>query len=313
MGHGQEIYQQLVGNRRAGRRTAAARRTAERRGRKAHERLGQGLFHADQEPTKQNGAKQAYEQFKKAVDEDPNAVSPDIALANLYETADLHDKAKLFIHRAVTRLPDDPKLRFATLLEASHWAIDSDEADEGLTYAKQAFDVDPKAAGAAEAKYYMGIAARLNGDRAIAEQAFEDCLKASPENFPASDQLAEILAEQKSDSEKQKGALKLASDNYAASRENDGSRRDPSRAIEAAATLGWAWFMTDHVSEAERMFEALRKAGVASPDVLYYCGRMYLANDQKKEAAACFNAALAHKRGLFIHRGDAQWWLAKLQ
>ena len=58
----------------------------------------------------------------------------------------------------MTRLPDDAKLRFATLLEASHWAIDSDEADEGLTYAKQAFDVDPKAAGAAEAKYYMGIA-----------------------------------------------------------------------------------------------------------------------------------------------------------
>ena len=71
--------------------------------------------------------------------------------------------------------------------------------------------------------------------------------------------------------------------------------------------------MTDDVSEAERMFEALRKAGVASPDVLYYCGRMYLANDQKKEAAACFNAALVHKRGLFIHRGDAEWWLAKLQ
>ena len=271
------------------------------------------LFHADPEPNKQSGAKQAYDQFKLAVEEDPNAASPDVALAVLYEGADLHGKAKLFIQRAVTRLPDDPKLRFATLLEAARWAIDCGEANDGFTYAKAAFDLDPKAAGAVEAKYYMGVAARLNGDASIAEQAFEDCLKASPNDFHASDQLAQLLAEQKSDAEKQRRALKLASDNYAAARENDGSRRDPGRILEAAGTLGWVWFMTDHLSDAERMFAALQKSGISNPDVLYFCGRIYLANDNKQSAASFFKAALAHKRGLFIHRSDAQWWLAKLQ
>ena len=99
MGHGQEYINNWLEIVEPDGPHRGCRRTAERRGRKRARTVGTILlFHADQEPTKQNGAKQAYEQFKKAVDEDPNAVSPDIALANLYETADLHDKAKLF-HR----------------------------------------------------------------------------------------------------------------------------------------------------------------------------------------------------------------------
>jgi len=279
----------------------------------AHDRLGRVIFHADPDPTKHQGAADAYKHFQQAVAADSNSIQPDIALAQLYEDADMHVMAKKSIALAVAHPPDDPKAKLATLLAAARWALETGLADDAFNYAKRAYDLDPKSKRALEAKSVMGVAARMKGDTATAERTFEELVTASPGSFLASNQLAQVLAEQKSDPEKQRRALKIASDNEAAAGADHGALRDPARLVESAATLGWVLLMMDRTSEADRMFKAITKAGVASPDVLYFRGRLYQEQGNKKEAISSFTAALASNHKLFVHRDDAQKWLAKLK
>ncbi len=138
-------------------------------------------------------------------------------------------------------------------------------------------------------------------------------LSIAPDNFLASNQLAQVLAEQRGDPEKQQRGLKMAFENESAAQSNPDAQRDPSRTIESAATLGWAFFLTGRYSQAEQMFQVIAKSGVSAPDLLYYRGCMYEHDGGTKEAAAAFEAALAQKRGFFVHRQEAKDRLAKLK
>jgi tetratricopeptide (TPR) repeat protein len=278
----------------------------------AHDRLGRVIFRSDTDATKSAGARKAYEQFQQAVIDDNKSISADIALAQLYEDAKMHDKAKHFINYAVTRLPADQETKVATLIAAARWALDTNQAEDAYNYAKDAFNLDPKSKRALEAKFMMGVAARIKGDTKIAEQCLQDVVTASPANFPASNQLAQVLAEQKTDKEKQQRGLEIAGNNQAVAQANEGTRRDPGRAIEAASTLGWVLFMMNRIPEADQVTQAVINTGAATPDIWYYRARLFEEHGQTKEAIASLKASLTNKRGFFVHRDDAQHLLARL-
>lgn len=279
-------------------------------GANAHIRLGQVLFHADQSENKKDGARQAYEQFKLARQDDPQSVSPDIALAGLYEDAKMHDMAKTFISRAVLNLPQETAAKVGTLLAAARWALDTNQADDAFKYAEQAYTVDPHSKRAMEAKYYMGVAARMRGDTKTAEQNLEEVCAAQPGNFNASNQLAQVLSEENTPEQQERG-YEIAANNYAAS-QGEAARREPARAIEAAATLGWALFELDRIPEADQVTQAIINTGVSSPDIWYYRAKLFQYHGQTKEAVESLNNALKNTRGFFIHRDDAKRMLAQL-
>ena len=283
-------------------------------GANAHDRLGRVLFHADTDLKKATGAREAYKEFQLAVADDPKSISADIALAQLYEDAKMHDMAKKFITHAVLNPPPDPATKLATLLAAARWALDTNQADDAYNYASQALDVpvDSKAKRTLEAKFLMGVAARMKGDTKTAEKMLEEVFMASPGNFQASNQLAQVLGEQKTDKEKQQRGLEIAMNNQAAAQAGDAGRRDPARAIESAATLGWVLFQMNRIPEADQVTQAIINTGVASPDILYYQARLFQEHSQTKEAIAKLKASLSNSRGFFVHRDDAKQWLAKL-
>jgi hypothetical protein len=68
----------------------------------------------------------------------------------------------------------------------------------------------------------------------------------------------------------------------------------------------------DRIPEADQVTQAIINAGVASPDILYYRARLFHEHGQTKEAVASLQASLKNARGFFVHREDAEQWLAKL-
>jgi len=172
-------------------------------------------------------------------------------------------------------------------------------------------NLEPKGKRALEAKFLMGVAARMKGDNKTAEQELEDVVAASPGNFPASNQLAQVLAEH-NDPESREKALEIASLNQAAATAGDAARRDPGKAIEAAATLGWVYFQMDRIPEADQVTQAIINTGAASPDILYYRARLLQdSHGQTKDAVISLRQALSNPRGFFVHRQDAEEMLAK--
>jgi len=286
-------------------------------GANAHDRLGKVIFHADPDLKKATGTQDAYKEFKLAVADDPKSISADISMAQLFEDPkipDGHEMAKKFITHAVLHPPVDPATQLATLLAAASWALGTNQADDAFNYASQALTVpvDSKAKRTLEAKFLMGVAARMKGDTKTAEQALQEVVTAAPGNWQASNQLAQVLAEQKTDKEKQQRGLEIAMNNQAAAQASNGGQRDPTRAIESAATLGWVLFQMNRIPEADQVTKAVMDTGVASPDILYYRARQFQEHSQTKEAILSLKAALSNSRGFFVHRVDAKEMLASL-
>src|SRR5439155_23998521 len=96
-----------------------------------------------------------------------------------------------------------------------------------------------------------GVAARLFKDTPTAEKYLQEVFMASPSNFSASNQYAQVLAEQLG-KEKRQRALDIARINqkmYGGQTNQQG--------IEAAATLGWVLYQMGNINEADRVMQAI--------------------------------------------------------
>lgn len=263
----------------------------------AHTRLGRVLFRADPSSAKNAGARQAYEQFQIAAKADDKAISPDLALGLLFEESKLHDQAQKFIARAVTNLPKNPAAQLSTLFAAGQWALDTGEYQAAADYADLALKLNSKSL---DAKFLKGIAARMLGDVKTAERSFEEITAAAPENFPASNQLAQVLAEQ-NDREKRDRALQLATINQ---RMHGQDRQNAAQAIESAATLGWVYYQMQRTAEATQALQTVANSGAPGPDSLYFMARLIQDRGDSAGALNLLNAALANSHW-FVHRKEA--------
>ena len=107
--------------------------------------------------------------------------------------------------------------------------------------------------------------------------------------------------------------LQIAANNEAGV-QGEAGRRDPNRAVESAATLGWGLFQLERYKEADQVTQAVINANANNnPDILYFQARLFQdGHGQTKEAIAQLHRALDMNRGPFIHKDDAQQMLSKL-
>ncbi|HEV3416035.1 MAG TPA: tetratricopeptide repeat protein, partial [Pirellulales bacterium] len=269
----------------------------------AHDRLGRVLFKRDTSDDHADGAKAAYKEFNEAVSDDSQAISADIALAQLYEEAGKHDRATRFIALAVKQnLPTSPDAKLATLLAAANWALGTDQPAEAREYSEMALKTKPDSL---DAKLLRGVAARLLKDIPAAESSLQDVFIASPMNFSASNQYAQVLAEQNSKEKRQK-ALEIA-------RINDkmfGGKSDR-QGIESAATLGWIYYQMGQINQADQVMQAIVNSGSPSADALYYRARILQDVGKTEEAVKYLKTALGISKA-FVHHKEAKDMLAKL-
>jgi predicted Zn-dependent protease len=278
----------------------------------AHNRLARVLFRADKSDDKKAGARAAYSELKAAVEAEPKSMSPDIGLAMLYEEAgkhqddQTHEDAVTFIRRAVTNLPSDTDTRLATLIAAARWALETDQPNEAKEYSDMALKIQPDSP---EAKFLRGVAARLFKDTATAEKNLQEVYTAFPMNFAASNQYAQVLAEQ-NDKKKQQKALEIAEINEKVfGGQNGGQNR---QAAETAATLGWVLYNQGQINQADKVMQAIERAGASSPDSLYYKARILEAAGQPENAVKYLKTALTLSKA-FVHHRDAQGMKDKLE
>jgi len=263
----------------------------------AHDRLGRVLFKADTTDAKDAGARKAYEEFQAAVKADPKAISADIAMAQLYEEAKNHDMAKRFMKLAVgANLPRAVESRLNTLIAAAHWALETDQPTEARDYSEMAVKLKPDSS---EAKFLRGVAARLFKDTATAEKYLQEVFMSAPSNFSASNQYAQVLAEQP-DKDKRDRALQIARINqkmYGGQNNREG--------IETAATLGWVLYQMGNVNEADKVMQAILNTGNPSADSLYYKARILQEVGRSEDAKKCLDLALKISKS-FVHHKDAK-------
>ncbi len=285
----------------------------------AHDRLGRVMFKGDKSDDHKTGAAAALDQFKMAIDADEKTISPHIAMAQLYEEAaqkaaaksdtqdeaKMHAMAKRFVDFAVSGLTKDtPKAaKLATLVAAAHWALETDQPTEARDYSKMALDADKSSL---EAKFLRGVAARINKDIPTAETMLEDVFSSSPMNFAASNQYAQVLAEQ-NDKDKRTKALEIA-------RINDkmfGGQSGGARSLETAATLGWVLYQMNDLANADKVMQAIVQSGNPSADALYYRARILQDVGKTEEAVKYLQAALKISKS-FVHHQEAADLLKKI-
>lgn len=266
-----------------------------------HTRLGRVLFLEDKSEDNKTGATAAYKEFVEANMCDPKSASPDILLAQLYEGAGNHKFAKLFVDKAVHQhLAADKDARLNTLLAAARWAIDTNQADEAKEYTETALKTDPNSL---DAKLFRGIAARFYQDRVTAEKYLAEVYAASPGNFVASNQYAQVLAEQNSKEKRQK-ALEIAGMNEKAfGGQSAGQNR--AQAIETAATLGWVLYQRGDITKADQVMQAIVRTNAPSADSLYYRACILQDVGKSQDAYNYVDTALKISKS-FVHRHEAE-------
>ena len=267
----------------------------------AHDRLGRVIFHADKSKDHEVGAPLAYDQFKQAVTADKNSISANIAMAQLYQEAKMNNEAQRFITLAVNNPPADEASKLATMIAAAHWALENDHPDQAKDYSMKALAADPTSL---EAKFLRGVSARLLKDPETAEKYLEEVYIASPMNFSASNQYAQVLAEQ-NNKDKRKKALEIA-------RINDKVFGGKTRqGIETAATLGWVLYQMGDLNEADQVMQAIVRTRSPSADALYYRARILQDRGQSEEALKYVTAACEISKA-FVHHTEAEDMKAKL-
>ncbi len=266
----------------------------------AHSRLARALFQADKNDDKRAGARAAYAELKAAVEAEPKSMSADMGLALLYEEAGRHqdpsnEDAVTFIRRAVTSPPKDTDTMLATYIRAADWAINTNQPKEAKEYADMALRAQPDSV---EAKVVRAVAARLLGDPQTAEKYLAEVYKDFPTNFAASNQYAQVLAEQSADKKKQEKALAIAQIN--AKLYGQGTPQ----AAECAATLGWVLYQQGQINQADQVMRELEKANASTPDSLYYKAMILNKVGQPEDALKYLNVALKLGKA-FVHHKDA--------
>jgi tetratricopeptide (TPR) repeat protein len=261
------------------------------------QRLARALF-------LQSKAGEAYNWLKKAKETDPNVLTPEAQLAQLYEQfpdekerEKNHAEAKKWMADALKKAPKDLKTR----LVAAQWALENGDIKEAKDYAAAAMQINDKSL---DAMILRGVVDLFLKDYKGAERYFEAAHIQSPSNFAASNNLALALVEQDApgSEEKKNRALEYAENN---------ARAYP-RLAEAASTYGWVLYKKGRTEDAERALRAAASSGNISPDTAYYLAVVSSVRNRPEEAKQLLKAALDTRRP-FSKKDEAQALLAKME
>jgi tetratricopeptide (TPR) repeat protein len=246
-----------------------------------HRRLATAWFHLGK-------PKEAYQELQTTAKADPNSgpAAAELALAEMYEQAGDQANGAKMIGAAIKRGGEN----LTTRLAAAEWALRADRLAEAQTHAAAALAIDEHSS---DALVLSGAIARLQRESAQASKFLEAAHLEDPENFQATNLLAQVLADG-SDSRDQQRALKFAKANAA---------RYPQNA-EAAATMGWVYQRLGLTRDAEVALSRALTAGTLSADGAYFAATMLQRQGRREEAAKLAAVALETKQP-FLYRAQA--------
>jgi len=253
----------------------------------AMQRLGRCLFH-------QKDAAGALQKLREAAKAEPEMLTPEAFLAQLYEQSGDRENAKKWMAEALAAAPKDLKTR----LIVGQWALETEQLDEAQKQASAALQIDPKSM---DAKLLRGVIALFQKDYAAAERYFEAAHLQSPRNFAASNNLALALVEQ-NDESKRRRALDYAESNV---------QQHP-RVAEAASTYGWVLYKMGRLDDAEKALNAAVSGGTINADTAYYLARVAVERGRDAQARQLLESALSGA-GPFSMRSEAKALLDQIK
>jgi len=248
--------------------------------------IAQSLF-------QQKNEQGALEKLREAKQNDPEAMPPEAALAQLYARSGDQANAKKWIVAALTAAPKDLKTR----LFAAQWALETNQPAEAEKQAAGAMQLDPKSL---DAMILRGVANLFLKNFKAAEMYFESAHLQSPQNFAATNNLALALIEQ-DDPAKKDRALQYAEKN---------AQQYPKRS-DAASTYGWVLYKLGRRDDAEKALRASVSGGTMSTDTAYFLACVM--HDRGRDADAKQLLENALKSNVpFRQRDEAKAMLDKL-
>jgi len=253
----------------------------------AHQRYGVVLFRLKK-------TAEAFEQFTKAREIDPNAPHPYVLIGKLSAQEDAQDKAREAFEKAYS----EEKSNTTTAQAYTEWLIQQDQLDKAQQVVGELLKGDPDSISSL---ILSSIIDQMNGKSKPAEKSLQKVLALDPGNASATNLLAQLLIE-RDDQPARERALSYAQANV---------RQFPNNS-QSNVTLAWVLYKLGNLQQAQNALNAGIRAGGLSTDSTYMVAR-FLAEQGKKEHAIQALKQAVNKGGLFIHRKEAEQLLAKLQ
>lgn len=267
----------------------------------AHQRLARVLFQSDSKDVN------VLKELEKAAALEKAFPSPNISMAQLFESLNDsagRDQATKFVEAAVAEpVAKDGSNKDRVLksfMTATQFAVSTNKLNDAVKYADGALKIDPKSL---DAQLTRGIVARMTRDFKTAETQLDALNAQYPINFAVSNNLALVLAEQPEAAKKER-ALQLATLNF------NNNKQNQQLAVEAAATLGWTYYKSGKLPEAEQVLQAVIQSNQLTADSAYYVARVLSDRGRNADALNIVNEAL--KTPVFFNKVDAEALQKKL-
>lgn len=268
----------------------------------AHTRLGVTLFQLGKPAD-------AYAQFAKARELQPDAPNPNILIGQLYMQLEQKEKANNDAAKAKAAF-DSAKSSFekayaedakneATARAYAEWLVQQND----LANAKKvAVALRKDAPESVSALMLDGIVAKMQGDLKGAEEALTQVLVVDPNNAGARNLLALILSE----------SANLTDQERALGHAQNNAERFPQNS-QTNITLAWVLFKLGRAEEAKAILQRGIQAGGMNADSYYLIAKILVQQNQKEQARRALSEMLQKAgSGMFMYRKEAEALLQEL-
>jgi tetratricopeptide (TPR) repeat protein len=229
----------------------------------------------------------AFQELQAAFKDEPNLDPPEVSMGLLAAMKGEPKLADEWLQKAVQKHQTSVRAHLAL----ASWLIDQSKLEAAKTHINQATKLD---ANSRDAAGLRGLVARQERDYPSAEKIFEELHKTAPGDFFAANNLALVLIESGTSAQQKRG-VEMAEVNA----------RQYSRNAEALATLGYVYFRTERIDDAEKALAPIAAGGQMSADTAYYMARVLMARSKWAEAKKILETALT-TTGQFINRREAE-------
>ena len=252
----------------------------------SHARLGVTQFRLDK-------AKEAFNEFTKARQLNPEMPHPYASLGQLFTQADDMENARKSFERAYAEDKKDPN----TVRSYAEWLMQQEQLDKAQEVAGELRKLTPDAPLAV---LLDGVVALMKNQNDRAEEAFMKVLSLEPGNARATDLLALLLIES-ADKADHDRALRYADSNAKLYQNNS----------QANITKAFVLYKLGRMNEAEEPLK-IGARGQLQTDSAYLIAKIMADQGQKDKARQALEQVLNQKQGLFIFRKQAKELLDEL-
>lgn len=237
---------------------------------------------------------EGYNSFVAAKEKNDQLPNPYVSAGLMYERKEDTTLALQSFERAYAEDKKDE----TTVVSYGQALVRADQVDKALQVLSGAQRDAPESANV---WLLSGVAARMAGDPAKAEEMLVQALTLSPSNRDVLNQLAQTLADSTEEGDRAR-ALQFANINALLNQNNP----------DVNITLAWALFQNNQGAQASQALTRALQGGVLSPDANFLLAKMLLTREDKANAKRLLETALENKQGIFVQKEQAETLLKTL-